>query len=138
MSRITKRSRSSRLTLLRGHGTPDGGHRAAEGSETAVAELPQKRPPLRLVPDPPRDILLAGGDAVRRDALVRELSQRLPEGTPIRQAEATWQVLEQAPSSRLVMLAGELEGTSAESVMHMLGSRHPQLPVVALGAPAAC
>lgn len=102
----------------------------------AIAEPPPQRPRLRLVPDPPRDILLAGGDAGRRHALIQELSQRLPEGTSIKQADATWEVLQQAPTSRMVMLAGELEGTSTESLMHLLGSRHPQLPVVALGAPA--
>jgi len=67
---------------------------------------------------------------------VRELTERMPEGTSIREADATWQVLEHAPSSRLVMIAGEIEGSSPESVMHLLGSRHPQLPVVALGAAA--
>jgi len=94
------------------------------------------RPRLRLVSEPPRDILVAGGDAQRRDTLVRELTERMPEGTSIREADATWQVLEHAPSSRLVMIAGEIEGSSPESVMHLLGSRHPQLPVVALGAAA--
>lgn len=94
------------------------------------------RPRLRLVGEPPRDILVAGGDAQRRGTLVRELAERMPQGTSIREAEATWQVLEQAPSSRLVMIAGDIEGSSPESMMHLLGSRHPQLPVVALGAAA--
>lgn len=65
---------------------------------------------------------------------MRELAERMPEGTSIREAEATWQVLQHAASSRLVMIAGDVEGSSPESVMHLLGSRHPQLPVVALGA----
>jgi hypothetical protein len=81
--------------------------------------------------------LIAGGDAKRRDSLIRELAQRMPAGTSFEQAVATWEVLERAPSSRLVMLAGELDDGSSESVMHLLGNRHPRLPVVALGEAAA-
>lgn len=82
-------------------------------------------------------ILVAASDETRRSKLLRELSQRLPEGTRFTEAAATWEVLEQAPRSRMVMLAGELEGSSAESVIHLLGNRHPQLPVLALGAAGA-
>jgi hypothetical protein len=88
---------------------------------------------LRLVHDARRSILVAGGDSARRDTLIRELAERMPAGTSFEQAEATWEVLERAPSSKLVMLAGELDDGSSESVMHLLGNRHPRLPVVALG-----
>ncbi len=108
----------SRLTLLQGAG--------------ALKE--DRRAPLRLVSD--RDaqcILVAGSDARRRGNLLALLSARLPEGTRFTEAAATWEVLEHAPSSRMVMLAGELDGCSTESVMHLIGNRHPQLPVLALG-----
>lgn len=128
--------RSARLKLLRGSG--EGSPRGDGASEATTDREAQHAARLRLVQDErPRSILLAGGDAGRRDALQRELSQRLPKGTSIRQAEATWQVLEQAPTSRLVMIAGELDGSTPESVMHLIGSRHPQLPVLALSAPVA-
>lgn len=94
--------------------------------------LTTSRRHLRLVHDANRSILIAGGDAARREALVRELAARMP-GTSFEQAVATWEVLERAPSSRLVMLAGALADGSSEAAMHLLGSRHPRLPVVALG-----
>lgn len=141
MTRTVNRPRSSRLRLLRGagEGSPGPGGVAAigidpAGSRASAAPSPRR---LRLVQDAPRSILLAGGDAGRRDALQAELAARMPEGTHIQQAEATWQVLEHAPSSRLVMIAGELDGSPPESVIHLLGSRHPQLPVFALSAPVA-
>ena len=101
----------------------------------AAVESPRAgRAHLRLVHDARRSILIAGGDAERRDALIRELAKRMPAGTSFEQAEATWEVLERAPSSKLVMIAGELDDGSSESVMHLLGNRHPRLPIVALGA----
>lgn len=103
----------------------------------SALSVASERPNLRLVHDEGRSILIAGGDAARRSALVAELSQRLPAGTCFEQADATWEMLERAPSSRMVMLAGELDGSSAESAMHLLGSRHPRLPVIALGEPVA-
>ncbi len=96
-----------------------------------------ERPPLRLVEERPSSILVAGGDADRRRALLEELAERLPAGTCFHEAEARWEVLEHAASSRMVMLAGDLEGSPPESVIHLLGSRHPRLPVVALGATAS-
>ncbi len=100
-------------------------------------EAAKERPaPLRLVHQARQSILIAGRDARRRSNLLAELSARLPEGTHFEEATATWEVLEHAPHSRMVMLAGDVEGSSTESVMHLLGNRHPQLPVLALGASA--
>lgn len=41
-------------------------------------------------------------------------------------------VLERAPASRLVILAGDLGDGSAESLVRLLGLRHPELPVVSI------
>lgn len=128
--------RHSRLRLLQGRSG------AAQPAAPAVwpaadAGVGEKAHLHILDEDPPRGILVAASDARRRGRLLRELSQRLPQGTPLTEAAATWEVLEQAPHSRLVMLAGELDGSSTESVMHLLGNRHPQLPVLTLGASAA-
>jgi hypothetical protein len=77
-------------------------------------------------------ILVAGADAERRAAVLRDLSEALPPETQFGEARAAWEVLEQAPSSGVVMLAGDLDEVTAESLMHVLGHRHPSLPVVAL------
>lgn len=112
---------ASRLKVLHGHGAAD-------------QEPQERRAPLRLVREhAARSILVAGSDARRRSKLLAQLTARLPEGTLFQEATATWEVLEHAPSSRMVMLAGSVEGSSTESVMHLLGNRHPQLPVLALG-----
>jgi hypothetical protein len=86
-------------------------------------------------------ILIAGTDPERRAAVLRGLSEELPADTQFGEATAAAEVLEQAPSSGVVMLAGDLGEMSAESLMHVLGDRHPSLPVVALrvratGSPA--
>lgn len=80
-------------------------------------------------------ILVAGADAERRATVLRNLSEALPSETQFGEAGAAWEVLEQAPSSGVVMLAGDLDEATAESVMHVLGHRYPSLPVVALGLP---
>ncbi|MGA2164250.1 MAG: hypothetical protein ABSH36_07255 [Solirubrobacteraceae bacterium] len=81
-------------------------------------------------------ILVAGADPAQRAAVLHDLSQSLPEGAQLGEASAVSEVLERASTSSVVMLAGDLGEVSAESLMHMLGSRHPNLPVVALGLPA--
>jgi hypothetical protein len=78
-------------------------------------------------------ILVAGADAQRRATVLRDLSESLPAETQFGEAGAAWEVLEQAPSSGVVMLAGDLDEVTAESLMHVLGHRYPTLPVVALG-----
>jgi hypothetical protein len=87
-------------------------------------------------PAPSSRILVAGADAARRAAVLHNLSETLPPGAQLGEACAVSEVLEQAPVSSVVMLAGDLDEVSAESLMLMLGSRHPSLPVVALGLAA--
>jgi hypothetical protein len=81
-------------------------------------------------------ILVAAADPEERAAVLRNLSATLPADTQFEEASGVSEVLEQAPSSGVVMLAGELGEVSAESLMRLLGHRHPSLPVVALGASA--
>lgn len=127
-AQLTSPPRRARLRLLQGRG----------GRTSAKTPAQSERSPLRLVRREREDsILVAGSDAERRSTLLRELSERLPKGTRFEEATATWEVLERAPSSRIVMLAGDLDGSSPESVMHLLGNRHPLLPVLALSAPGA-
>ncbi len=78
-------------------------------------------------------ILIAGADPERRAAVRADLMEALPANTQFGEAAAAWEVLEQAPSSGVVMLAGDLDEVTAESLMNVLGHRHPSLPVVALG-----
>lgn len=121
MATTAQTPHASRLQVLQG-GVP--GQDAPE----------DRRAPLRLVRDhAARSILVAGSDARRRGKLLAQLTARLPEGTIFQEASATWEVLEHAPSSRMVMLAGGVEGSSTESVMHLICNRHPQLPVLAFG-----
>jgi hypothetical protein len=79
-----------------------------------------------------RPVLVAGGDAARRSAMVEELAQTLPQGTSFEQAGALWELMARAPESRLVVLSGELDDLAPESLLHTLGHRHPGLPVVSL------
>jgi hypothetical protein len=81
-------------------------------------------------------ILVAGADAARRAAVLHNLSETLPPSAQLGEARAVSEVFEQASSSSVVMLAGDLDEVSAESLMHMLGRRHPSLPVVALSLSA--
>jgi hypothetical protein len=115
--------------------TPHASRLQVLPGSVAVQDAPEdRRTPLRLVRDhAARSILVAGSDARRRSKLLAQLTARLPEGTVFQEATATWEVLEHAPSSRMVMIAGHVEGSSTESVMHLLGNRHPQLPVLAFG-----
>ncbi|MFI5005393.1 MAG: hypothetical protein ACHQE6_10315 [Solirubrobacterales bacterium] len=84
----------------------------------------------------PSRILVAGADPVQRAAVLHDLNEALPADTQIGEAGAVSEVLAQAPSSSVVMLAGDLGEVSAESLMHVLGSRYPSLPVIALGLSA--
>jgi hypothetical protein len=89
--------------------------------------------------EPRSRILVAGADAQQRAAVLQDLSESLPAAsTQLGEAGAVWEVLEQAPSSSVVMLAGDLGEVSAESLMEVLGRRHPSLPVVALGLHLDC
>ena len=81
-------------------------------------------------------VLVAGGDPARRATVVEELAGSLPQGTSFQQADALWQLLAQAPGSRMVVLSGALDDLAPESLLHTLAHRHPGLPVVSL-EPAA-
>jgi hypothetical protein len=84
----------------------------------------------------PRSILLAGGDADDREAVLQDLRRTMPGGTTFRQAGALWEMLARAAESSMVVLSGELDEVSAESLMHMLAHRDPTLPVVSVAANA--
>ncbi len=84
----------------------------------------------------PRSILLAGGDAGDREAVLSDLRRTMPGGTTFRQAGALWEVLARAAESSMVVLSGELDEVPAESLMHMLAHRNPALPVVSVDATA--
>ena len=114
--------------LLRGGARPNRDGSAADPQSATVVG----RPTFKRRCAPSR-ILVAGADAEQRAAVLRDLSESLPDDTPFGEAGAAWEVLEQAPSSGVVMLAGDLDEVTAESLMHVLGHRHPSLPVVALG-----
>jgi hypothetical protein len=86
--------------------------------------------------EPSSRILVAGADPARRAAVLDDLSRSLPPTARLGEAAAAWEVLEQAPSSSVVMLAGDLDDVSAESLMRLLGARYPRLPVIALGLPS--
>jgi hypothetical protein len=86
-------------------------------------------PALRVIAGPTR-ILLAGADVERRTTLLDELSQTLPESTVFEQADAVCEALEHAPGSRMAFIVGDLDDAPAESLMHMLAHRHPELPVL--------
>jgi hypothetical protein len=109
------------------------------GGDRYGSPLVENRRALRLVPDAPSNdvnpVLVVGRDSAQRAAVLEELSESLPEDTMFEQAGAFWEVLVRAPSSRMVVLSGELE-VPAASLMRMLSHRHPGLPVVSLDVPA--
>lgn len=75
-------------------------------------------------------VLLAGADASQRVALRIELGATLPARTRFCEAGQVTEVLERAPSSQMVILTGDLDDADAESLVRLLGHRHPRLPVV--------
>jgi hypothetical protein len=83
-----------------------------------------------------RSILLAGGEASDREAVLCDLRRRMPGGTSFKQAETLWEMLARAAESSMVVLSGKLEDVCAESLMQMLAHRNPTLPVVSLNPPS--
>jgi hypothetical protein len=137
--RPRERSHRPVLRVLGGHGEPSEPPAAAGDLDTAES----REPALRIVADESREaapvleatsVLLAGADAGRRAILRAELGATLPPRTPFSEAEDIMEVLERAPSSRMVVLAGDLDDADAESLMRLLGRRHPLLPVISVGA----
>lgn len=76
-------------------------------------------------------VLIAGADAARAHMLA-ELADQLPPGTLFTHARETWEVIAAASTSNMVVLAGDLEEMSKESMMRLLGRRYPTLPVLAV------
>jgi hypothetical protein len=82
-------------------------------------------------------VLVAGRDPGGRANAIDSLSEIMPKRTLFQEVGTFWEVLVRAPAIRMVVLTGELDGIPTESVLHMLGRRHPGLPVVSLDAPAS-
>lgn len=80
-------------------------------------------------------VLVAGADAATRSRMLGELRKLLPTSTPFLEARETWELLAHAASSRMVVLTDDLGAASAESLIRLLGRRHPALPVLSIGGP---
>lgn len=78
-------------------------------------------------------MLVAGADAERRGRMLEELRSLLPPETAFVEAGETWEMIARAADSGMVVLAGELGGISAPTLLRMLARRHPTLPVLAVG-----
>lgn len=81
------------------------------------------------------EVLLAGANPARLAALRAELDASLPRPASFAEADSLAAVLERAPTSRVVILDGDLEDTDAGALMEMLGRRYPELPVMRLDEP---
>jgi hypothetical protein len=127
-----ERSHAPRLRLLRSQGDAH-----AEPLREEEASRPiEGRPALRLLHQGPAHVLVAGTDSARRAVLLDELTQTMPQSTLFEEASAVWEVLEHAPASRAVILSGDLDDASVESLVRLLSHRYPRLPVVSIDAPA--
>jgi hypothetical protein len=116
------------LRLLRGNGEPH-----PEGLPTSD----RGRPGLRALGGERVEapaVLLAGGEATRRVRLRRELAGTVSRRTVFVEADSASEVLEHAPQSRLVVLAGDLEDLSGEAMIRLLAQRQPRLPVISVDA----
>lgn len=104
---------------------------------SSVCHADAKRPALRLLDGPApteQPVLLAGGDASARMAVLRDLATTMPPSTTFEQAGAIWEVLVRAPQCSMVILSGDLDEIPTEAVMQMLMRRSPEVPVVCLDA----
>ena len=136
---VSERSRrDSRRPVLR---VLDRGERSAFADER-VDGTESSRPELRLVGDRGREpaprvapVLLAGADERSRAMLRAEFGATLPPRTRWVEASDVAEALERAVHSRMVILAGDLDDADSESLMRMLGRRHPELPVICVEAP---
>ncbi len=141
-ARASARRRSrSRVPTLRLLPDPNPARAYPAAEPRALAEREHEHggepqpPALRVIAGPTR-ILLAGADGQRRAALLEELSRTLPESTVFDQADAVFEALEHAPSTRMAFIAGDLDDAPAESLMQTLAHRHPELPVLIVDDPA--
>jgi hypothetical protein len=103
-------------------------HGARRARDTGAAPGPD---------DARRPVLIAGGDAAARAQVRDELAAVMPGGIRFEELGTFWQLLARAPESRAVILSGDLDDVPAESLLHTLAHRHPDLPVVTVGAAAA-
>lgn len=127
--RSRARSHRPALRSLGGCGEP------REPRTGSVDAAEARRPALRVVADERHEVapvLLAGASAWRRAVLRAELRATLPARTPFSEADDVSGLLERASSSRMVILAGDLDDTDAGSLLRLLGHRHPRLPVISL------
>jgi hypothetical protein len=68
--------------------------------------------------------------------MLGELRNLLPANTRFLEARETWELLAGAAGSRMVVLTDDLGDISTESLVRLLGRRHPTLPVLAVGGQA--
>lgn len=87
-------------------------------------------------PDDDSPVLVAGLNRAARAEVLHSLAATMPKRTLFQEVETFWEVLVRAPATRMVVLSGELDGIPTESLLHMLGHRHPELPVISLDSPA--
>lgn len=80
-------------------------------------------------------VLILSQDPLARAQVHNELAELMPDAS-FEELGTFWEALVLAPSSRLVILSGEVDDLSPEELMHALAHRHPDLPVVSL-EPAA-
>ncbi|HEY2282364.1 MAG TPA: hypothetical protein VGH60_02300 [Solirubrobacteraceae bacterium] len=114
----------------------------AETLRSRPDESVQRRPALRIVPGGGRrsaphsaPVLLAGASERIRATLRAELGATLPSRTRWVEADDVAGALEHAAHSRMVILAGDLDDADTESLLRLLGRRHPELPVICVDAP---
>lgn len=115
----------------------------SRGEENGLSDAhPERDAPLIAEQDAPliaeRDaqlILIVAASARERALVHGELTATLPPDTRFAQASNVWEVLQKAPRSGVVMLAGDLPDVCAHTLVELLGRRQPWLPVVVLDAP---
>jgi hypothetical protein len=139
---VSPRSHEARRPVLR----VLGGSGRREPPTDGLGAAEPRRPALRVVahdgPEPaPRaaPVLLAGANARERAALRAEFGAMLPRRTEWVEADDVAGVLERAAYSRMVILAGDLDDADMESLVRLLGRRHPELALIRVDAsmPAA-
>jgi hypothetical protein len=113
----------------------------APSVEEYVDRTEPRRAELQLIADGGREpsprpapMLLAGADARCRAILRAEFGATLPPRTRWVEADDIAQTLQRAAHSRMVILAGDLDDADADSLVHMLSRRHPELPVIRVDA----
>ena len=104
---------------------------ATRGGPSARAQ-PREHDPCAWDGAPAAHVLVAGVDAGTRSRMLDELRDLLPAGTRFLEAGETWEVIARASTSNMVVLAGDLGDISPDSLMRLLGRRHPTLPVLAV------